>query len=140
LTPAVLAISMAYLFRACRWGALLAPLSPARLRDLFAATTVGFGAVFLFGRAGEVVRPVVLPMRDPRIRPSASLVTIMIERIYDMMAVVVLFAINLLWFSPPNNASVEFSRVRLAGIVLLIIDRKSTRLNSSHVSISYAVF
>jgi len=121
LTPAVLAISMAYLFRACRWGALLAPLSPARLRDLFAATTVGFGAVFLFGRAGEVVRPVVLPMRDPRIRASASLVTIMVERIYDMMAVVVLFAINLLWFSPPNNASVEFSRVRLAGIVLLII-------------------
>lgn len=117
---AVLVISLAYFFRAARWGALLAPLSPASLRNLFIATTVGFGAVFLFGRAGEVVRPVVLPMRDARIRPSASFVTIMVERIYDMIAVVLLFAVNLLWFAPPVNAGVEFGRVRTAGIILLI--------------------
>jgi uncharacterized protein (TIRG00374 family) len=116
---AVLVISLAYFFRAARWGALLAPLSPASLRNLFIATTVGFGAVFLFGRAGEVVRPVVLPMRDPRIRPAASFVTIMVERIYDMIAVVALFAVNLLWFRPPANVGVEFGRVRMAGIMLL---------------------
>lgn len=117
---AVLVISSAYFFRAARWGALLAPLSPARLRDLFIATTVGFGAVFLFGRTGEVVRPVVLPMRDARIRPSASFVTIMVERIYDMIAVVLLFSVNLLWFTPPVNAGVEFGQVRTAGIILLL--------------------
>jgi glycosyltransferase 2 family protein len=118
---AVLVISLAYLFRAARWGALLAPLCPAGLRNLFIATTVGFGAVFLFGRTGEVVRPVVLPMRDSAIRPSASFVTIMVERIYDMIAVVLLFAVNLLWFTPPANAGVEFGRVRTAGIVLLLL-------------------
>jgi uncharacterized protein (TIRG00374 family) len=116
-----LLISLAYFFRAVRWGALLAPLGPASLRNLYIATTVGFGAVFLFGRAGEVVRPVVLPMRDPRVRPSASFVTIMVERIYDMIAVVLLFAINLLWFKPPANAGVEFGRVRVAGLVLLAV-------------------
>ncbi len=116
---AILAISLAYVFRAVRWGALLAPLCHASLRNLWVATTVGFGAVFLFGRAGEVVRPVVLPMRDPNVRPSAAFVTIMVERIYDMIAVVLLFAVNLLWFRPPANASVEFGRVRLAGIILL---------------------
>ncbi|MDQ6651967.1 MAG: flippase-like domain-containing protein [Acidobacteriota bacterium] len=118
---AVLVVSLSYLFRAARWGALLAPLSPASLRNLFIATTVGFGAVFLFGRTGEVVRPVVLPMRDPKIRPSASFVTIMIERIYDVIAVVVLFAANLLWFRPPANVAVEFGRVRFIGIVLLLL-------------------
>lgn len=118
---AALVISLAYGFRAARWGALLAPLSPAGLRNLFIATTVGFGAVFLFGRTGEVVRPVVLPMRDPKIRASASFVTIMVERIYDMIAVVVLFSANLLWFRPPANVSIEFGRVRMVGIVLLII-------------------
>src|SRR6266545_3475668 len=118
---AVLVISLAYFFRAARWGALLAPLSPASLRNLFIATTVGFGAVFLFGRTGEVVRPVVLPMRDPKIRPSASFVTIMVERIYDMLAVVVLFAVNLLWFTPPTNVGVEFGRVRMIGIILLLV-------------------
>lgn len=121
LALAVVAISLAYLFRAARWGALLAPLSPASLRNLFIATTVGFGAVFLIGRTGEVVRPVVLPMRDPRIRASASFVTIMVERIYDMIAVVVLFAVNLLWFRPPANVGIEFGRVRMAGIVLLVV-------------------
>ena len=117
----VLIISLAYFFRAARWGALLAPLCPASLRNLFIATTVGFGAVFLLGRTGEVVRPVVLPMRDPKIRPAASFVTIMIERIYDMIAVVVLFAVNLLWFRPPENMGVEFGRVRLGGIILLLV-------------------
>lgn len=121
LALAVLVISLAYFFRAARWGALLAPLSPASLRNLFIATTVGFGAVFLFGRAGEVVRPVVLPMRDPKIRPSASFVTIMVERIYDMIAVVVLFAVNLLWFRPPANAGLAFGRVSMAGIVMLFV-------------------
>lgn len=121
LILAVLAITLAYVFRAARWGALLAPLCPAGLRNLYIATTVGFGAVFLFGRAGEVVRPVVLPMRDPKIPPSASFVTIMVERIYDSIAVVLLFAVNLLWFRAPANASVEFGRVRIAGIVLLFV-------------------
>ncbi len=118
---AVLMISVAYLFRAARWGALLAPLTTASLRNLFVATTVGFGAVFLFGRAGEVVRPVVLPMREPRVRPSASFVTIMIERIYDSIAVVVLFAVNLLWFRPPVIVAGNLFRIRAIGVGLLIV-------------------
>lgn len=120
LALAGFAITLAYVFRAARWGALLAPLSRASLRNLYVATTVGFGAVFLLGRTGEVVRPVVLPMLDTKIRPSASFVTIMVERIYDMIAVVLLFALNLLWFQPPN-AGAEFGRVRTAGIVLLLV-------------------
>ncbi len=118
---AMLVVSLSFLMRAKRWGALLAPLCPAGLRDLFIATTVGFGAVFILGRMGEVVRPVVLTMRDPVIRPSASFVTIMVERIYDLLAVIVLFAANLLWINPPANLAIEFGRVRVAGIVLLIV-------------------
>ena len=120
LGAAVLIISSIYFFRAFRWGALLKPLTPARFPDLFAATTIGFSAVFLLGRAGEVVRPVALSMRDPRVRPSASLVTIVVERIYDMAAVALMFAINLLWFKPPLALEVSFDRVRTAGLVLLV--------------------
>ena len=118
LGAAVLVISSVYFFRAFRWGALLKPLSAARFPDLFAATTIGFSAVFLLGRAGEVVRPVALSMRDPRVRPSASLVTIVVERIYDMTAVALMFAINLIWFKPPSTLGVSFDRVRIAGLVL----------------------
>ena len=119
LAPAVLIICFIYLFRAFRWGALLKPLTPARLSDLFAATTIGFSGVFLVGRAGEFVRPVVLSMRDPRVRPSASLVTILVERIYDLTAVALIFSVNLIWFKPPVTFDVSFDQVRLAGFGLI---------------------
>src|SRR5215212_70605 len=119
LSAAILLICSVYLFRAFRWGALLKPLTPARLSDLLAATAIGFSAVFLVGRAGEFVRPVVLSMRDPNVRPSASLVTIVVERIYDMTAVALIFAVNLIWFKPPRALEVSFGRVRIAGFALL---------------------
>ncbi len=119
LAAAVVIVCTVYLTRSLRWAALLKPLAAARLADLFAATTIGFSGIFLAGRAGEVVRPVVLSMRDPRIRPSASLVTILVERIYDMTAVALMFAVNLLWFRPQLALEVSFDRVRLAGVIML---------------------
>ncbi|HEY8411028.1 MAG TPA: lysylphosphatidylglycerol synthase transmembrane domain-containing protein [Pyrinomonadaceae bacterium] len=121
LTLAIVLISLLYLVRAFRWGALLKPLAPARLSDLFVATTIGFSAVFLIGRAGEVVRPVALPMRDRRISTSAALVTILIERIYDFMGVTLMFAINLLWFKPPVALQNYYGRVRAVGFGLLAV-------------------
>jgi uncharacterized protein (TIRG00374 family) len=118
LFVAVLLVCSSYVLRSYRWRALLAPITPTSLRELFSATTIGFGSVFLLGRAGEVVRPVVLPMRDHRVRPSASIVTIMVERIFDSVAVVVLFAFNLIWFRPEGHAS-ELAVVRYTGIGLL---------------------
>jgi len=120
LAAATLIIALAYFLRACRWGALLRPIIHTRLADLFAATTVGFTAVLLIGRTGEVVRPVVLPMRDPKVRPSAALVTIMVERIYDTMAILLMFAVNLIWFRPTSGSVKDFEKVRLAGMVLVI--------------------
>ena len=118
LVAAVVIICIAYGFRAFRWGALLKPLARAGYADLFAATTIGFTAVFLVGRAGEFVRPVVLSMRDPRVRPSASLVTIVVERIYDLTAVALMFAVNLIWFQPPVALGVSFDRVRIVGFAM----------------------
>lgn len=121
LAAAVVFVCVTYLLRAYRWGALLSPLTKTSLRELFVATTVGFGAVFVFGRAGEVVRPVVLPLRDRRVKPAASFVTIMIERLCDTMAVVVLFALNLVWFHPPAGHTKEFAYVREIGLTLLLV-------------------
>jgi len=121
LAAGVIAVSTTYLLRAYRWRTLLAPLTDAGLRPLFAATTVGFGAVFLFGRAGEVVRPAVLPLYDRRVRPAGSFATIMVERLCDIVAVVVLFALNLLWFPAPAGQESQLAHVRTAGLILLII-------------------
>lgn len=121
LAAAVTIVSVGYLIRAFRWQTLLAPLTQANLREVFVATTIGFASIFIFGRAGEVVRPVVLPLRDRRVRPVASFVTIAVERICDMSFVAVLFALNLLWFPVRADRAVEFAHVRKSGVVLLAV-------------------
>ena len=112
-------VLLAYLWRALRWQSFLRPLTKTSLREVWVATCVGFGAILLIGRAGEVVRPVVLPMRDPRVRPAASFVTIMIERIYDTMTVMLVFAINLLWLEPATSSPTDFSLARKIGFLLV---------------------
>lgn len=109
---------IAYFWRAMRWRAFLAPLTEASLREIWIATCVGYAAVLTLGRAGEVVRPLVLPMRDRRVRPAASFVTIMIERVYDSITVLLLFAVNLVLFTPASGAS-EFARARQIGFALV---------------------
>lgn len=108
-----------YFFRAVRWRALLAPLTKASLGQVWIATTMGYCAVLLIGRAGEVVRPLVLPMRDKRVRPAASFVTILVERVYDSIIVMLLFAISLFWLTPAINNASQFVRARQLGVVVV---------------------
>lgn len=121
IAVAVALVCLTYLVRAFRWRVLLGPLVPdVSLRALFAATTVGFGAVFLVGRAGEVLRPAFLPLRDRRVRPGAAFVTVVVERIYDMAAIAVLFSINILLFlAPVGGDAAMLARMREAGLVML---------------------
>jgi len=117
---AIIIVLLAYLWRVIRWQAFLKPLTPTSLREVWIATCVGFAAVLTIGRAGEVVRPVVLPMRDPRVRPAAAFVTVMVERLYDTMTVVLMFAVNLIWFKP-TNASADLGWVRIIGFAFLAL-------------------
>ena len=120
ITLATLIICLGYLLRAIRWKVLLSPITDSSLKELFATTTVGFSAIFLVGRAGEIVRPMWLPMRDSRVRPSAALVTLFVERIFDLAALICFFAINLLWFKAPNGRETEFEFVSVVGILMLV--------------------
>lgn len=116
---ATVGICLGYFLRAVRWQVLLSPITRTSLRELFATTTVGFTAIFLVGRMGEIVRPMWLPMRDRRVRPSAALVTLGLERVFDMAALVLLFSINLLWFTPLAGSEEEFRAVEWAGWLMV---------------------
>ncbi len=120
IISAVLIICLGYFLRALRWRVLLEPITKVSLKELFATTTVGFAAVFFVGRAGEIVRPMWLPMRDKRVRPSAALVTLGLERIFDMAAIICFFAFNLLWFSTPAGREKEFEYIRFVGYLMLV--------------------
>jgi glycosyltransferase 2 family protein len=125
LLSAALLINLTLLARSLRWQAFLSPIGRAKLNNLFAATSVGFGAIFVVGRAGEIIRPAVLSLRE-RIKPTATFATILIERLFDTAAVVSLFAVNLLFFElPPNQSNANgnanaLGAIRSVGLTLLI--------------------
>jgi len=120
LILATLIICLGYLFRAIRWKVLLAPITETSLKELFATTTVGYAAVFLVGRAGEIVRPMWLPMRDPKVRPSAALVTLGVERVFDLASLICFFSLNLFWFNVPAGRESELAYIKLVGNLLLV--------------------
>lgn len=120
LIMATLIVCLGYLLRAIRWGVLLDPITQTTLKELFAATTVGFSVIFVIGRAGEIIRPMWLSMRDHRVRPSASLVTLGLERIFDLAALVCFFSINLIWFKVPTGRETEVAYIKFIGNLLLV--------------------
>jgi uncharacterized protein (TIRG00374 family) len=119
LIAAVAIICLGYFLRAVRWQVLLRPITHASLRELFATTTVGFTAIFLIGRAGEIVRPMWLPMRDRRVRPSAAVVSIGMERVFDLASLISFFSISLIWFQTRVGHEREYASIRLVGNLML---------------------
>ena len=114
-----------YFVRVLRWRTLLEPMARPPLRALFRATMIGFSALFLMGRAAEmIVRPAVLSIKE-RIHPSASYATVMIERVCDMVMVVLFFAVNLVFFEYNErehdaDAMRLFGWIKVTGALLLI--------------------
>jgi uncharacterized protein (TIRG00374 family) len=78
--------------RAWRWQYLLEPIGRPSFGNAFRATAVGFAAsAILPARAGEVIRPYFLSRRE-RISATGAFATIILERLLDMVAVLVLLA------------------------------------------------
>lgn len=111
-----------YFVRVLRWRELLEPMARPTLGALFRATMIGFTALFFVGRAAEmIVRPAALSVRE-RVHPSASYATVMIERVFDMVMVVVFFAVNLIFFeyiARDADATRLFGWIKVTGAVLL---------------------
>lgn len=74
------------LLRSWRWRSLLAPVRPRLpLKELFAATAIGYTALLVPGRLGEVVRPTLIHRRLG-VPFAPALATIGIERlVLDLM-------------------------------------------------------
>jgi uncharacterized protein (TIRG00374 family) len=93
---AAVALSLAgFAHRIGRWRYLVAPFKWVRVRSLAAAVFIGWTvSAMLPGRLGEVARAVVLGRREG-LRSSALLGTIVLERLLDALAVVLLLALSL---------------------------------------------
>jgi hypothetical protein len=89
--------------RSFRWGLMLQPLERVDQLSLFSVTSVGFMAVTsLPARLGELARPYLIAKKS-HIKMTAALGTIIVERVCDSVAVLVIFGITLFFipFLPP---------------------------------------
>src|SRR5262245_30488857 len=62
---------LSYVIRAYRWQVLLAPIKRIRIQPLLSTTLLGFSAIYVLGRWGEVARPIWLSRRE-QVPMSAS--------------------------------------------------------------------
>ena len=102
LLLAFVAIYGCYAIRALRWQRFCRYLGNTTFMNTFAGTLMGFSAIFILGRAGEPVRPLLLARKDRL--PVASMFGIyFLERICDFAAAAALACLSLLVF--PNRLS-----------------------------------
>src|SRR5215471_19253738 len=121
--------------RSYRWRYLLEPLGHTTFGESFQATTVGFAAsAVLPARAGEVIRPYFvarLTSRHERMTASGAFATIILERVLDVITVLVLVALYVLVFGRAIGATnpvafrwltwIVLSTAALAAVALLVL-------------------
>src|ERR1700686_4747905 len=91
-----------YAIRAVRWQRFCKYVGPTTFLNTFAGTLMGFASIFVLGRAGEPVRPLLLARKDRL--PVASMFGIFfLERFCDFAAAAALACLSLLVF--PNRLS-----------------------------------
>jgi uncharacterized protein (TIRG00374 family) len=144
-----LALSLVTMFinlaiRAWRWQYLLEPLGHTSFANAFRATAVGFAASSVLpARAGEVIRPYFLA-RHERMSATGAFATIVLERVLDMFAVLVLLASYVFFFGRDLDAAnhLAFTAVKWAGgtaaagalavmIVLFLMSKDPARLGQT---------
>lgn len=149
LLVAALAMTLGfYVIRTERWQYLLAPLGPTRFGVAFRTTVLGFAASSILpARAGEVLRPLLLARKEG-LPATAVFATIVVERILDLAAVVLLLATYLLFFDAGTAARAPalYDAVRLGAflaaggslgllVVMAVLAADPTRLHRLVLSV-----
>lgn len=107
-------------FRALRWRWLIRSPRPVGVASLFSATMVGYMANNLLPlRLGEFVRPWVLARRE-RLSRSALLATIVVERVVDLITLLLIFGIALMVHPISSDSLAGRLTNRGAGVLLVM--------------------
>ncbi len=117
LWPYVAILLVIHLIRTVRWGILLEPVARVPFSRLNAVSAVGIMALVLLPfRLGEFARPYLVAER-PRLRVSAALSSVVVERVADGLFTAVLLILTLLAVPEGTRGLRAF---RLAGVVVFV--------------------
>jgi uncharacterized protein (TIRG00374 family) len=102
IIPVVFLSLIVQVLRSYRWGVILEPMAKISQWTLFSITSVGFMAITLLPvRMGEIVRPYLISQKSP-IKMGSSLATIVVERIFDMLTLMIILLIVLVEIELPQ--------------------------------------
>ncbi|MFZ0533974.1 MAG: lysylphosphatidylglycerol synthase transmembrane domain-containing protein [Anaerolineales bacterium] len=112
LIPGVAVYFIALWVRSWRWHYLLRPLKAISTRTMFPIVTMGYAGNNIFpARAGEVVRAVVLK-RKQGVPISASLATIIVERVFDGIVMLAFVFVNLAELTRLTSVSIDVAGIK----------------------------
>ena len=119
ILPALLVIFLGHWLRAYRWRFLLAPIDKVDTGVLFSSLMIGYMAnTFLPAHLGEFLRAYMIGKKRS-IPASAVFGTIVIERVIDVLSLVVLLVLTMMVFPFPDWVK-QSSYISFAGILVLL--------------------
>jgi glycosyltransferase 2 family protein len=108
---------IAYVLRAVRWRIFLKPVCKTTSARLLAPQFVGFAALALLGRAGEMIRPYIIAKKE-RLTFTSQVAVWGVERIFDMGSFAVMLAVSFL--SPDLRALPFYRQLREFSFFLIL--------------------
>jgi glycosyltransferase 2 family protein len=113
LILSLIGIYVCYAIRALRWHVFQRNLGDVRYFPIYEMTLAGFAAVFLLGRAGEPIRPLLLARKAKH--PVADIFGIWaLERLFDLASTAVLAAAGLIVFTTHSLADQNAKNLQTA--------------------------
>ncbi len=112
LLPGIAVYFIALWVRAWRWHYLLRPIKAIPTRTMFPIVTIGYAGNNIFpARAGEVVRAVVLKRKEG-VPISASLATIIVERVFDGIVMLAFVFVNVAELTRLTSVSIDIAGLK----------------------------
>lgn len=103
--------------RAWRWHYLLGPIKKIPTKTMFPITTIGYMGNNIYpARAGEVLRAVILKRKEG-VSVSASLATIIVERIFDGVVMLAFVFVNLSQLTKLTGASGFVGNIQQVAVI-----------------------
>lgn len=136
LLPAVMVYFVGVWLRTLRWQVMLAHLVPIPARRLFPVVVIGYMGNNVYpARAGEVLRSYVL-RRTEGVAMSASLATVVLERIFDGLVMLLFIGITLPFAPLPaglQTVALGFSLFfGVAMLIFMVLAARPARLSQGY--------
>ena len=108
------------IIRAYRWKLLLYPFDKVQLKSVYSATMIGYfgNAIFAF-RLGELLKAYSV-IKGTRIKTLQAFGTVIIERLLDVIALVIIFIFLIPWF-PFDDDYIRYGLISFMLISILSI-------------------